>query len=432
LISAIPIKRYCVIGAGPSGLAVARRLCEAGIAFDCFERNDDVGGNWYFGKPGSSVYASTHLISSKRLTEFADYPMPAEFPPFPHHSQAWEYLRCYARNFGLYERIALSTGVERVEPHGERWQVTLSTGERREYAGIIIANGHNWRPRWPALPGVFDGLSLHSSQYKTPDVLTGKRVLVVGAGNSGCDIAVEAAQYAAAAFHSIRRGYHYLPKFVAGRPVDEYGELMLRLRVPLWLRRLVTRYIARLTLGSPQRFGLPKPDHRFWESHPIINSQLLYYVGHGRIRVKPDIVELRGDRVAFADGSEETIDVIVYATGFEISFPFIDREQLNWRDGRPDLYLNIFHPRHERLLLAGLIQPDSGQWGLVDVQAQLISRYLAALDQGHLAAKRFQSRVARGDGARRRIDYIASPRHLLEVEHYSYRRRLEEHLHKFQ
>jgi cation diffusion facilitator CzcD-associated flavoprotein CzcO len=421
------MKRYCVIGAGPSGLAVVKRLAEAGIPFDCFERSDDVGGNWYYGKPGSSVYASTHLISSKRLTEFVDFPMPDEFPAYPHHSQAWEYLRSYARNFGLYERITFSVGVERAQPADDHWRVTLSTGERRDYAGMIVANGHNWQPRLPALCGKFDGLTLHSNQYKTPDVLAGKRVLVVGAGNSGCDIAVEAAQHATATFHSIRRGYHYLPKFVAGRPVDEYGELMLRLRVPLWLRRLVTRYIARLTLGPPQRFGLPKPDHRFWESHPIINSQLLYYVGHGRIGVKPDIAELRGDRVAFADGSEERIDVIVYATGFEISFPFLDQEHLNWRDGRPDLYLNIFHPQHERLLFAGLIQPDSGQWGLVDVQAQLIARYLAALDQGQPAAERLKLRLARVRD-RQSIDYLASPRHLLEVEHYSYRRTLQKHL----
>jgi cation diffusion facilitator CzcD-associated flavoprotein CzcO len=409
-------------------LAAVRRLAETGIPLDCYERNDDVGGNWYFGKPGSGVYASTHLISSKRLTEFADFPMPEEFPDYPHHSQAWDYLCSYARRFRLYEQITFNTSVNRVEPRGDGWQVTLSTGERREYAGVVIANGHNWQPRLPALPGRFDGQVLHSSQYKTPDALAGKRVLVVGAGNSGCDIAVEAAQHAAVTFHSVRRGYHYLPKFVAGRPVDEYGELMLRLRVPLWLRRLVTRYIARLTVGPPQRFGLPKPDHRFWESHPIVNSQLLYYVGHGRIRVKPNVSELRGDRVVFADGTAEPIDVIVFATGFEISFPFIDRQHLNWRDGRPDLHLNIFHPEHPRLLFAGLIQPDSGQWGLVDVQAQLIARYLAALDHKYASAARLRARLARDHRKQPPIRYLASPRHLLEVEHYSYRGTLHRHL----
>ena len=419
-----------MIGAGPSGLAVAKNFAVADVAFDCFERNDDVGGNWYFGKPASSVYASTHLISSKRLTEFVDFPMPIDYPAYPHHRQAWEYLRSYARHFGLYPRITFNTSVERVEPEGDRWQVQLSTGESRRFDGVVIANGHNWSPRYPQLKGSFGGVSLHSCQYKTPDVLSGKRVLVVGAGNSGCDIAVESAQHAAATFHSIRRGYHYLPKFISGRPADEYGELMLRLRVPLWLRRLITRYIARLTLGPPQRIGLPKPDHRFWESHPIVNSQLLYYVGHGRIQVKPDITELRGDRVVFADGSQEQIDVIIYATGFEIRFPFIDQQHLNWCDGRPDLYLNIFHPQHDRLLFAGLIQPDSGQWGLVDVQAQLITKYLVALDRSDPAAEQLKTRMHASDGLAK-IRYVRSPRHLLEVEHFSYRKTLKKRLAQF-
>ncbi len=453
--------KYCIVGGGSSGLAAAKHLLTRGIEFDCLEREDDVGGNWYYGKPHSSVYRSTHLISSKPLTEYVDFPMPAEYPDYPSHEQVWQYLRSYARHFNLYPHIEFHTTVERIEPaaeqgpHGPYWDVTISNqsvanvngsdsseepsasspssrSETRRYRGVIIANGHNWDPKLPEYPGSFNGVSLHSAQYKTPEVLRDRRVLVVGAGNSGCDIAVESAQNAACTFHSVRRGYHYLPKYIRGKPADQVGERLLRWRLPLALRRTIAGAVIRWVLGAPERFGLPKPDHRLFESHPIINSQMLYYVGHGSIRPKRNVAELCGDCVRFVDGTTEAIDVIVYATGYRISFPFIDREHLNWREGRPDLYLNVFHPHYNNLAVVGLIQPDSGQFGLVDRQAQLIAKFLDALDRNPSAADRFRRRIAaRNEGLGRGIRYLNSTRHLLEVEHFSYRRRLEKLIRAF-
>lgn len=196
-----------------------------------------------------------------------------------------------------------------------------------------------------------------------PEVLRGKRVLVVGAGNSGCDSAVESAQNAARTFHSVRRGYYYVPKYFLGKPADQIGEVSLQLRVPLPVRRAFYTLLLRMVVGTPQKFGLPRPDHRLFETHPIVNSPMLYYVGHGDIIPKPDVAELRGKQVKFKDGSEEQIEVIVYATGFSIVFPFLDKKHLNWKNDRPNLYLNIFHPEYDNLFVAGLIQPDSGQWG---------------------------------------------------------------------
>ncbi|HEX4149621.1 MAG TPA: NAD(P)-binding domain-containing protein [Pirellulales bacterium] len=424
-------QKYCVLGAGSSGLAVVKNFAAAAVEFDCYEREDDIGGNWHFGKPGSSIYQSTHLISSKRLTEYPDFPMPDEDAEYLHHSRVLAYLRAYARHFGLYERIQFNTAIERVEPDGDQWLVTLAGGQQRRYRGVVIANGHNWDPRLPNYPGKFAGQILHSSQYKSADVLRGRRVLVVGAGNSGCDIAVEAAQNAERTLHSLRRGYHFLPKFVGGKPADVVGERMLRWRLPLALRRTVARVLMRLLVGPPTRFGLPRPDHRLFETHPIINSQLPYYVGHGDITIKPDVAELAGDCVRFVDGSQERVDVIVYATGYQISFPFLDSRHLNWRDGRPQLYLNIFHPQHETLLFCGLIQPDSGQFGLVDYQAQLMARVITARERGTAAARRFNGEIAAASqdlGAG--IRYLHSPRHALEVEHFSYRRRLQKSIAK--
>lgn len=418
--------RFCIIGAGTSGLAVAKNFLAAGIPFDCLEREDTLGGNWCYGKPASSVYRSTHLISSKRLTEYTDYPMPEEYPEYPHHTLVLDYLQGYAEHFGLEQHIEYETPVRRVTRERDHWRVELERGEVREYRGVVVANGHNWDPRVPEYPGEFAGQVLHSSEYKTPDVLAGKRVLVVGAGNSGCDIAVESASHAARTLHSMRRGYHYLPKFYRGYPVDQVGELMLRLRLPLAMRRVLARRMVNIVLGSPEQLGLPRPDHRLFETHPIINSQLAYHVGHGDIVTKPDIRQLDGERVEFADGTSEPVDVIVYATGFRITMAFIDPQELNWRDDKPDLYLNVFHPERDDLFAAGLIQPDSGQWGLVDCQAQAMAAYIKGLDEGRKSARWFQShkRTHRAS-VNRGIAYIESPRHLLEVEHFSYRRKLE-------
>ncbi len=421
-------EKYCVIGAGTSGLTVVKNLLAHGIAVDCFEREDNAGGNWYYGRPCSSVYRSTHLISSKLLTEYPDFPMPEDWPEYPSHEQALEYLRSYAQHFGLLPHIRFNTAVAKIEPadaQASAWKVTLASGESRNYRGVVIANGHHWDPIWPKYPGHFDGVTLHSAQYKTPDVLAGKRVLVVGAGNSGCDIAVESALVAARTFHSVRRGYHFIPKFIEGKPADRCGEFLLRWHLPLWLRRWLIARSVRMALGRPEDFGLPAPDHKFLETHPIVNSQMLYYVGHGRIKPKPDIAELCGDRVRFVDDTIEPIDVIVYATGFRISIPFIDREHLNWNDGKPNLFLNVFHPRYDNLFVAGMVQLDSGLWGIVHYQAELIARFIVAQRTNPRLADRLRRQKARPTDVLGRIRYVRTPRHLLEVEHFSYRRRLK-------
>lgn len=427
MIASIPLtQRYCIVGAGTSGLAVAKNFLAAGIPFDCLEREDDIGGNWYFGKPNSSVYASTHLISSKRLTEYTDFPMPVEYPEYPHHKQVHEYLRDYADMFGLYDHIEFNTSVERLEPLDTGWQATLSTGEQRTYRGIVVANGHNWKPNLPKYTGTFAGETLHSSEYKTPDTLRGKRVLVVGGGNSGCDIAVDAAVHADQALLSLRRGYHVLPKFFKGIPIDQFNERWLAWRMPLWLRRLGARLVIRWALGPAEQAGLPRPDHKLFESHPIINSQLHYHLGHGDLEVRPNIEQFDGQCVRFIDGSEQEVDLVIFATGFQISFPFIDREHLNWRNGKPQLFLNIFHPERDDLFCAGLIQPDSGQWGLVDYQAQLITRYLQSREQPSPASHWFENlKKAADETANGGIRYLNTSRHLLEVEHFSYRRQLQ-------
>lgn len=418
----------CVVGAGSSGLAAAKNLLDVGIAVEVFERERDLGGNWNYGSPSSRVYQSTHTISSKRCTQYTGFPMPKQFPEFPHHSQIFQYLRAYAEHHGLNRVIEYERPVAKIEPFedGRAWDVSLANGETRRYGGVIIANGHNWSPKWPVYPGTFSGEVIHSAQYKTPDILAGKRVLVVGAGNSGCDLAVEAAQHARRAVHSTRRGYHYVPKFLLGRPVDSVSDKLHRMNLPLAIRRWIAKFFLKIVVGSPRKFKLPRPDHKLFETHPIINSLLIYYLGHGDIVPRPDIEKLDGNTVHFVDGSHEDIDLIIYATGYNIVFPFIDKRWLNWQDGRPRLFKNVFHPQFDNLFVAGLIQPDSGQFGLVDWQMKAVALFLRAIRDGapgadHLRRLRQNWHEDLGAG----IHYKDSTRHLVQVEHWSYREGLE-------
>jgi hypothetical protein len=422
-------QKLCVLGAGSSGLAAAKSLRERGIAFDVLEREDDVGGNWYYSRPHSSVYESTRTISSKLLTEYPDFPMPAAFPDFPDRKQVWAYLRDYAEHFDLYPHIQFQTCVRHVEPTaGTGWDVTLASGERRTYRGLVVANGHNWDPRWPVYRGRFDGVVLHSSEYKSPASIAGQRVLVVGGGNSGFDIATECARHAAATFHSLRRGYRVLPRYHNGQPVDVCGEWMLRWRLPLWFRRMSVARTCKLAWSSiwPREIVQLRPDHQFFETHPVINGTWPVDVARGAIGVRPDISRLDGNVVEFTDGSRETIDTIIYATGYRVSFPFLRSEELNWRDGRPELFLNIFHPERDDLFVVGLIQPDSGQFGLVHHQSELVAAYVDGLNQRGSAAVDFQRMKRDGQStANGGVRYVDTPRHWFEVEHHAYRRLLE-------
>lgn len=413
--------RYCIIGAGASGITAAKNLKAQGIACDVIEREDDIGGNWYYGKPHSSVYQSTHLISSKPFSAYTDFPMPDDYPDYPNHQQVLAYLRAYARYFDLYSLIRFNTSVERLERDIDgAWLVSLDDGITRRYTGVIIANGHHWDPKYPDIAGEFSGLALHSADYKTADIFAGKRVLVIGSGNSGCDIAVDAVHKAAKTFHSTRRGYHYIPKYVFGKPTDQFAEPAIRLGIPRFLQRLSFALIIRTILGTPQQYGLPKPDHRLLESHPTVNSQVLYHVGHGDITPKPDVQCFKGSQVEFVDGTSETIDVVVYATGFNISFPFIDKAHLNYQQGKPHLFLHVFHPDYDNLFVAGLIQPDSGQFWIVDYQCQLI----AQLIQNPTNAAAFRAvKQAKPPDIRggRKLD---TDRHFLEINHHLYRKML--------
>jgi cation diffusion facilitator CzcD-associated flavoprotein CzcO len=425
----------CVIGAGAAGLTAVKNLLECGFEVDCYERETGVGGAWNWRHDRSPVYASAHLISSKPATQYPDFPMPDGWPDFPRHDLMLSYLERYADHFELRPQIWFGTEVVRVVPvQGDRWEVTTrSTGRGEErttrYAAVVVANGHNWAAKMPSYEGMagYRGKMIHASAYKDPAQLRGRRVLVVGAGNTGCDIAVEAAQQATACWHSTRRGYWYAPKYALGRPVDQVNDAILALRLPLRLRQWLYHRLLRLTVGDLTRFGLPRPDHRVYETHPIANSQLVYHVGHGAITPVPDIARFTARGVELTDGRTIDPNLVVLATGYLPRFEFLAPEILDADEhGRPRLHLHAFARRHPTLAVVGLLQPDGGLFSLVHWQALAVARWLRLREAQPATADRFWASVAAQPDRRwTRARVKDSSRHWFEIGHVDYLRALQ-------
>lgn len=389
-----------LIGAGPSGLAGARNLQKMGIAFQGLEAYLDVGGLWNIENPRSTVYESAHLISSKRTTEFAEFPMADEVADYPSHRELCRYFRAFADQFDLRRHFRFGVRVESVAPvrpddPETPWRVTIrdSTGaqEVAEYKGVVIANGTLAQPSMPAFQGQFSGELLHTSRYKNAEQFKGKRVLIVGAGNSGCDIAVDAVHYAQSVDISVRRGYYFVPKYVFGKPADTLGG---KRPLPRWLKQKVDSTVLKWFTGDPTRFGFPKPTYKMYESHPIVNSLILHHLGHGDIHVKADIARFEGHTVHFKDGKSQDYDMVLAATGYSLHYPFMDRAHLNWKGMAPQLYLNIFAPRYHRLVVLGMIEASGIGWQGRYEQAELVARYFKGLEGKTSAAQRMQAAIA--------------------------------------
>ena len=407
----------CIIGAGSSGIAVARQLKARGIQFDVIEKGSALGGGWRYGNDNgaSSAYRSLHIDTSRKSLAYSDFPIPADLPDFLSHAQVLAYLEAYAQAFGLTAHVRFRTEVTRLAPEEGGWTVTLADGERRRYRAAIVANGHLWDPRLPDFPGRFDGLAIHSHDYKTADPFEGRNVLVVGIGNSAVDIACDLCRRATSVHLSTRRGAWVMPKYIMGVPTDRWGAFLMRkLKLPTPVARSIMRRLAFLAVGDQRRYGVPRPVHPIWREHATISQELLSHVGHGWIAIKPNVRSLDGDRVTFEDGTSIACDAIVYATGYRTSFPFLDPAVFSVADGDARLYRRIAAPDRPGLYFAGLVQPIGATIPLVEHQG----RWIAALLAGDLRLPDRAVMAQEIDRNRQRIRrrYIDSARYTLEVD----------------
>jgi len=373
------VSRYCVIGAGAAGLSALQQLREAGYEMECFEKTARVGGHWH------TDYDVLHLITSRDTTAFEGFPMPTDYPHFPRRDQVRAYIESYARHHGHYEMITFGTEVLSVtaEPAGTGpvgsagWRVTTSRGDEGVFDGVLIANGHLWSPHVPRVPGQFTGRQVHSGAYRNVAELEGDRVLVIGAGNSGCDIAVDVAQHRLEVDVVVRQGRHFQPKTYFGIP---RGEIPFPSTAGPDEQDLINRLLARISIGENHNYpGLPAPAAPTLAGGPVtVNDLLLYWIHHGRIGLRPGLRRFDGRTVHFADGVAREYDSIVWATGFDVVLPFLDGDHIAWRAGVPVRYAGGTLPEGaEKLYFIGLIAPRGPQIPVYGEQAKLVARMIA-------------------------------------------------------
>jgi hypothetical protein len=422
----------CVIGAGSSGLPVVKALKDNGIAVTCFERTPHIGGIWCIAnKPygATAAYDSLHINTDTKMMEYHDLPMPSGIPDYPGHEDIYRYFRSYADRFGLWPLIRFETEVTRAIRRDDGvWVITTDNGERHEFDVLVVANGHHWDPLWPdPYPGHFDGVQLHSHAYRNPDspqVLRGRRVMVVGFGNSAMDIACELGSRTVAerCFLSTRRGGWVMPKWVLGRPVTRQF-VDIPHWIPWWVGGAAVGMLARLAFGLPTDYGLPRPDHRWFQAHPTVSQDFYSRVGHGDVIVKPGIRGFEGHTVRFVDGSAETIDAIVWCTGYRLRLPFLDPALVPVDDNYVPLWNHLVAPGIANLFFVGLYQPLGSIMQPAEAQAKLIAEHLCGEvelpDEATMRAEMTRERAA----MRRR--YVDSPRHRMQVDFAPFLHRID-------
>ncbi len=422
-------KTVCLIGAGASGLPMVKALVDRGISFDCFEAGGDVGGNWTINNSNSmsAAYESLRSNTTKEAMQYDDYPMSPDTPIYPDHRQVKKYFDDYCEQFDLRKHISFNTKVERCEQaNGGGWIVATSDGQENRYEQLVVANGHHWDPAWPspAIPGDFDGLVMHSHSYLSPFdpvQFSDKNIVILGTGNSAMDIACELSQAAFAnkVYLSIRNTPWILPRFMFGQAVGGKSNFF-----PPWkVLSKITELLLRLSHGTPSSHGLPKPKYKPLQTHPTISQYIYDKIDNGEVIPKSNIAELKGNRIRFTDGSEVDADILIYATGYKVSFPFFKTEFLSASNNELPLWQHMVKPDIDNLFFIGLYQPLGAVTPLAEKQAKLIGdvllNKLSLPSMGEMLEDIEKERVAM------RTRYAESARHTMQVDAPTFNKALD-------
>jgi hypothetical protein len=290
------------------------------------------------------------------------------------------------------------------------------------FTDLVVCNGHHWKPRHPEYPGEFTGEYIHAHSYKKAAPFSGKKVLVIGGGNSACDVAVETSRVTEKTAISMRRGYYILPKFIMGIPTDVFGSRMAFL--PVKLRYMLSGIVARLVIGKNQWYGLPPFSEPFGATHPTVNSELLYKLRHGDIEPHGDIDHFEGKEVFFKDGSSGEFDAIIACTGYILAHPFFKSNFIDYSSDAPPLWLKMFHEKYRNLYFIGMFQPLGCIWPGAELQAKIAARELA----GKWHRPKDTAALCRREVAKPYIRQVGTPRHHITVDYQKFVRDLKKQL----
>jgi hypothetical protein len=356
--------KYVIVGAGPCGLAMAKALQDAQISYDHIEADEEIGGNWLHG-----VYKTVYTDTCKDVMQFSDFPMPDKFPDFLSQSNMLEYLNEYATSFRLKEKIRFRVRVVWIQSiEGDLWKVHFDTGNPEVYKGVIVCNGHHWDMRYPELPGRFAGEYMHAKEYKDPSQLNGKKVLVLGSGNSAADIACESARVGELSVLSFSDSPWIFPKSIMGIPL---GRLKIK-NAPHFLNRYLIKILLRVSFGKHSYYSLDKPKHKPFDKHPTVSEELPYYLRHGRIKVKKGIKYIKNKTVWFTDDSSCDFDLIVAATGYKLSFPFLPKSLARTNEQNLICIGHCVYPDYKGLFFMGWQQVRGGVGSLASAFSKVI------------------------------------------------------------
>ena len=424
------MKKVAVIGAGPSGITAIKNFIDEGFDVTAFERCDGVGGNWRFNDPSghSSVFETTHIISSKYTSFYEDYPLPDDASDYPSHKELLSYFDGYAEHFDIKKNIKFGTEVLscKQQPNG-RWLLKYKQLDGNdeiplEFDALVVCNGHHHVPRYPEYKGEFSGEYIHSHDYKRAAPFENKRVLVIGGGNSACDVAVETSRISQETSLSWRRGYHLVPKFMYGLPADVFAK---RSRwIPQFLRIPFMKYMLERYQGKNEDIGLPKVTNKMLATHPTVNSDLYNAIRHGKVKPRPDIESFSENTVNFVDGTSAEYDVVIACTGFKIKHSFFEKDLINFEEGPVPLLHRMLPADIKNLYFIGLFQPLGCIWPGAELQSKLGAKHLAGKwkptdDINKLIAQELKNPD---------VDQIKTPRHTITVDDFSFRGRLKKEL----
>ncbi|XP_060070817.1 flavin-containing monooxygenase 5-like [Ylistrum balloti] len=439
------MKTVAVIGAGASGLPAIKCCLDEGLEPTCFERTNDIGGLWNYTEEVRSdqacVMKSTVINTSKEMMCYSDFPIPAEYPVYMHNTYVQKYFRLYADRFDLEKYIRFNNEVIRIVKHENyettgQWTLQVRDRKSKEvtshvFDAVMVATGHHAQKKMPDFPGMdsFKGTITHTHDFKSTDDYVNKKVVVVGVGNSGGDVAVELSRFASKLFLSTRRGTWVMNRIAhSGKPVDMVytRRVMDFLRTnfpdPLVNFEIETRLNARF---DHAKYSL-KPKHHAFAQHPTVNDDLPNKIANGSIIVKPNIKRFSETEVEFDDGTKEEADAVILGTGYVFGFPFIDKSVLDVKDNQIEMYKYEFPPDLEKptLSVIGCFQPLGAIMPLSEMQARLATRVFKGTVQ--LPSRVDQWTDIRKKKIAMRHRYVESTRHTIQVDFIPYMDELAE------